>query len=388
MRIKSAQAWWVSIPIAADRQHRSDFGTLRTFDAAILRIETDDGLVGWGEGKNAAGSAGQYAALVHLLNAEVAPQLIGLPAGDITAIWEMLYNGVRAGSAARSGHAMPGLARRGLTVAALSAVDIALWDILGKHLNQPVWQLLGGRKADRLPAYASGGWAPAETIGAQLQSYIDIGGFRAVKMRVGAMDGAVHVSAARVKAARQALGPDIEIAVDAHGTYTVAEAKRFAHMVEDCDLAWFEEPVIGDDKPGMAEVRSATCVPIAAGESEATRFDFRDMAVLRCADIFQPDPAFCGGITEAMRISALASSFNLRFAPHLWAGAPCFFAGLHLCAASPASFTIEYSCGANPMIHDLIEGKVAAHDGMVAIPDGPGLGFSVSDRVLKDHIKS
>jgi L-alanine-DL-glutamate epimerase-like enolase superfamily enzyme len=112
------------------------------------------------------------------------------------------------------------------------------------------------------------------------------------------------------------------------------------------------------------------------------------MAVLRCADIFQPDPAFCGGITEAMRISALASGFNLRFAPHLWAGAPCFFAGLHLCAASPASFTIEYSCGANPMIHDLIEGRVTAHDGMVAIPDGPGLGFSVSDRVLKDHIKS
>ena len=146
--------------------------------------------------------------------------------------------------------------------------------------------------------------------------------------------------------------------------------------------------MIGDDKPGMAEVRSATCVPIAAGESEATRFDFRDLAVLRCADIFQPDPAFCGGITEAMRISALASGFNLRFAPHLWAGAPCIFAGLHLCAASPASFTIEYSCGANPMIHDLIEGEVAAHDGMVAIPDGPGLGFSVSDRVLKDHIKS
>jgi L-alanine-DL-glutamate epimerase-like enolase superfamily enzyme len=102
---------------------------------------------------------------------------------------------------------MPGLARRGLTVAAISAVDIALWDILGKHLNQPVWQLLGGRKADRLPAYASGGWAPADRIGEQLQSYIDQGGFRAVKMRVGAMDGAPHISAARVKAARQALGP-------------------------------------------------------------------------------------------------------------------------------------------------------------------------------------
>jgi L-alanine-DL-glutamate epimerase-like enolase superfamily enzyme len=388
MRIRSVQAWWVSIPIETARQHRSDFGTLTTFDAAILRVETEDGLVGWGEGKNAAGSAGHYAALVNLLNTEIAPLLIGRNAGDITAIRELLYNGVRAGTAARSGHAMPSLARRGLTVAAISAVDIALWDILGKHLNQPVWQLLGGRKADRLPAYASGGWAPAETIGAQLQGYIDQGGFRTVKMRVGAMDGAPHVSAARVRAARAALGPDVEIAVDAHGTYSVAGAKRFAHLVEDCDLAWFEEPVGGDDKPGMAEVRAATSVPVAAGESEATRFDFRDMAVIRCADIFQPDPAFCGGITETMRIAALASSFNLRFAPHLWAGAPCFHAGLHLCAASPASFTVEYSCGANPMIHDLSVEEVVARDGMIAIPDGPGLGFTMNERSLAAHAKA
>ncbi len=387
MRIKSAEAWWVSIPIETARQHRSDFGTLTTFDAAILRIETEDGLVGWGEGKNAAGSAGNYAALVHLLNHDVAPQLIGRNAGDITAIWELLYNGVRASQAGAAGHAMPQIARRGLTVAAISAVDIALWDILGKHLNQPVWQLLGGRKADRLPAYASGGWASAAEIGAQLQSYIDIGGFRAVKMRVGAMDGAVHVSAARVKAARAALGPDIEIAVDAHGTYTVGDAKRFAHMVRDCDLAWFEEPVIADDKPGMADLRAAATMPIAAGESEATRFAFRDLAMAGCVDIFQPDPAFCGGITETMRIAALASAFNLRFAPHLWAGAPCFFAGLHLCAASPASFTVEYSCGANPMIHSLIEGEVSVADGFVAIPDGPGLGFSISEAFLKAHVR-
>ena len=388
MRIKSAEAWWVSIPIAAARQHRSDFGTLATFDAAILRIETEDGLVGWGEGKNAAGSAGHYAALVHLLNHEIAPQLIGRHAGDITAIWEMLYNGVRAGHAQVTGHAMPALSRRGLTVAAISAVDIALWDILGRHLGQPVWQLLGGRKADRLPAYASGGWAGAEAIGAQLQSYIDVGGFRAVKMRVGAMDGAAHVSAARVKAARQALGPDVEIAVDAHGTYGVAGAKRFAHLVRDCDLAWFEEPVGPDDKAGMAELRAATAIPVATGESEATRFAFRDLAVMRCADIFQPDPAFCGGITETMRIAALAASFNLRFAPHLWAGAPCFYAGLHVCAATPASFTIEYSCGANPMIHDLVEDEIAPKDGMIAVPEGPGLGFTLSERFLRAHVKT
>ncbi|MDN2580928.1 mandelate racemase/muconate lactonizing enzyme family protein [Aquibium sp. ELW1220] len=385
MRIKSARAWWVRIPIEASRQHKSDFGQLTTFDAAILRIETDDGLVGWGEGKNAAGSAGTYAALVHMLNHEVAPRLIGRDPADISQIWEMLYNGVRHEKAAAAGHAMPELSRRGISVAAISAVDIALWDILGKSLGQPVWRLLGGRKAERLPAYASGGWAPADRIGEQLQSYIDAGGFRAVKMRVGAMDGPPHVSAARVRAAREALGPDVQLMVDAHGTYTVADAKRFVHMVADCDLTWFEEPVIADDKAGMAEVRASGPVPIASGESEATRFAFRDLAILKAVDVFQPDPAFCGGITEAMRIGALASAFNLRLSPHLWAGAPCFFAGLHVCAASPASFVIEYSLGANPMIHDLVEDDVSVKDGLIAIPDRPGLGFTIAESFLEAH---
>lgn len=386
MRIAKLQAWWVRIPIETSRQHKSDFGQLTTFDAAILRIETDNGIVGWGEGKNAAGSAGTYSALVHMLNDEVGPKLIGRDARDISGIWELLYNGVRHQKAATGGHAMPELSRRGLSVAAISAVDIALWDIAGKSLGVPVWQLLGGRKADRLPAYASGGWESADKIGGQLQSYIDKGGLRTVKMRVGAMDGAAHVSAARVRAARKALGPDVEIAVDAHGTYTVAEAKRFVRMIEDCDLAWFEEPVIADDKVGMAEVRAFGSVPISAGESEATRFAFRDLATLRAADIFQPDPAFCGGISEAMKIAALASAFNLRFAPHLWAGAPCFFAGLHICAAAPSSFIIEYSLGANPMIHNLIKESVDAQNGTVAIPDEPGLGFTIDEEFLAAHI--
>lgn len=383
MRIKSAQAWWVQIPIENDKQHVSDFGRLRTFDSAILRLETDDGLVGWGEGKNAAGSAGQYGTLVHLLNEEFCPKIVGRDPSDITFIWEELYNGVRAEKASMAGHAMPELARRGLSIAAISAIDIALWDILGKSDGKPVWKLLGGRKADRLPAYASGGWADADNIGAQLNSYIKQGGFKAVKMRVGAMDGPPRNSATRVKAARKGLGPDIDLMVDAHGTYTVSEAKQFAYMVADCDLFWFEEPVIADDKPGLAEVRTSTHIPIATGESEATRYAFRDLARLRAVDIFQPDPAFCGGISETMRIATLASAFNLRLAPHLWAGAPCFFAGLHVCAASPSSFTIEYSLGANPMIHDLSSDRIEVKDGMVAIPEGPGLGLNMNEAIVE-----
>jgi L-alanine-DL-glutamate epimerase-like enolase superfamily enzyme len=277
---------------------------------------------------------------------------------------------------------MPEMARRGITVAAISAIDIALWDIAGKHYREPVWRLLGGRKADRLPAYASGGWAAADKIGEQLKSYIGAGGFKAVKMRVGAMDGLAHVSAARVMAARAALGPDVEIMADAHGTFNVGEAKRFCHMVRDCNLAWLEEPVTAEDKAGIAEVRAFTHSPSACGESEATRYDFRDLIVNRCADILQPDMASCGGISEARHIASLAASFNLRLSPHLWAGAPAFFAGLHILASSHAGHGVEYSLGANPMIHDTIAEKLTVEDGMIAVPDRPGLGLTIKEDVI------
>ena len=383
MRIKTVDAQWVRMPIEPARQHRSDFGQVQTFDAALVRIETDTGLVGWGEGKNAAGSAGVYAGLVHLINKELAPRLIGRDPREPAVIWDWLYNGVRHHHAVARGHVMPALARRGLSIAAISAIDLACWDILGKALNEPVWRLFGGRKAERMPAYASGGWADEAGIGEQLAGYVAAGGFKAVKMRVGAMDGTPVASARRVKAARARLGPDIEIMVDAHGTYTTGEAKRFCHLVRDCDLAWFEEPVTGDDKAGLALVRQAATMPIAAGESEQTRFDFRDLINAGAVDILQPDLAICGGLTEARRIDALAGAFNLRLAPHLWAGAIAFFAGLHLTAASSSSWILEYSLGANPMLHDLIVEKVVVKDGMIDIPDTPGLGVTVREDVVK-----
>ena len=148
----------------------------------------------------------------------------------------------------------------------------------------------------------------------------------------------------------------IGLACDAHGTFTVAEAKAFCAMVEDCDLMWFEEPVSADDKSGMAEVRRAS-LPISAGESEFTRHDFRDLAELRAADILQPDLAIAGGITEGVRISAIASAFNLRLAPHLWSGAPGFAAGLASGCDLSAGFVLEYSLGSNPMLQELVRGR-------------------------------
>jgi L-alanine-DL-glutamate epimerase-like enolase superfamily enzyme len=386
MRIASVAATWVHFPIASERQHVSDFGRVVSFDSAIVRVATECGLVGWGEAKNAAGSAGCYGGLVAVINRDLAPRLIGRDPRDVAVIWEELYSGVRGHFALARGHVFPDMARRGHQVAAISGIDIALWDIFGKSLGVPVWRLLGGRKSESMPAYASGGWADAEGIGPELAGYIARGGFRAVKMRVGAMDGSPHASATRVIAARRHLGPEVGLMCDAHGTFTVAEAKRFAWMVRDCDLAWFEEPVAADDKQGMAEVRAAGHVPIAAGESEYTRFDFRDMIAHRAVDVLQPDLAICGGLTEAMRIGALAAAHNLQLSPHLWAGAPAFAAGLHLSAASPASAILEYSLGANPMLHELIEEQFIPQDGAIAIPDRPGLGITVREDVLHAHM--
>jgi L-alanine-DL-glutamate epimerase-like enolase superfamily enzyme len=377
MKITRVEALWLQVPIALEQQHSSDFGRAARFDSALVRIDTDAGITGWGEAKVSAGSFGDYHAVVATINQEFGPLLIGEDPRGITRIWENLYSGTRGHYARARGHVFPAMSRRGASISAISGIDIALWDILGKSLNVPVWQLLGGRKSDSMPAYASGGWAAAAQIGEQLQGYVAQGGFGAVKMRIGVFDGSPAASAERVIAARTALGSGVDLMCDAHGTFTVAEAKEFCYRVRDCGIAWFEEPVTADDKRGLAEVRASTHIPIASGESEATRFDFRDLIELRAVDILQPDLAICGGITEAMRISALASSANLLLAPHLWAGAPAFAAGLHVAATSPAAHILEYSLGANPMIHELVEEKFPVVGGCVEVPDRPGLGITV-----------
>jgi L-alanine-DL-glutamate epimerase-like enolase superfamily enzyme len=385
VRITRVEATWVQVPIPPERQHLSDFGKQPTIDSVVVRVETDAGITGWGEAKAGVASTAACAGLAAIINQDLAPLLLGEDPRDISRLWDVLYNMPRQGFAIERGHVFPALGRRGLSISAIAGIDIALWDILGKSLGAPVWRLLGGRRAERMPAYASGGWADEEKIGEQLLGYVDKGGFRVVKMRVGSMDGSVARSAARVRAARQALGPEIGLAADAHGTWTVAEAKAFCRMVEECDLLWFEEPVTADDKQGQAEVRRASAVPISSGESEFTRHDFRELAELRAADVLQPDLAIAGGITEGVRIGANASAFNLRLAPHLWSGAPAFAAGLHLAASNSAGFILEYSLGHNPMLHGLIEEHFPVQDGMVEVPDRPGLGITVKEDFLSRH---
>jgi D-galactarolactone cycloisomerase len=375
VKIVRVEATWLRCPIPPDRQHVSDFGRIASFDMALVRVEADDGTVGWGEAKAAVGSAGGCAAVVACVADEFAPQLIGHDPRRVNEAAELLYNGPRAGYAAARGRAFPILGRRGLTVSALSGIDLALWDLLGRSLGVPVVDLWGGPCRADMPLYASGGWADAGGIGDELGSYVKAG-FSAVKMRVGVIDGAVEASVARVAAAREALGPDVALMVDAHGTFSVAEAKRFAAGVEPYAVRWFEEPVSADNRSGLAEVRRSTTIAIAAGESEFTRFDFADLVDRRAVDVLQPDLAICGGATEARRIAGLAETHQLELAPHCWGSALSFNAGVNLAFASPAATVIEYSLGANPLLHDLAAEDVVVENGRMAAPTRPGLGVT------------
>ncbi|MFC3417526.1 mandelate racemase/muconate lactonizing enzyme family protein [Algoriphagus hitonicola] len=376
MKIANIEAFWLRCPIPKEKQHRSDYGLLTNFDMTLVVVTTDSGLQGFGEAKAAVGSSGSCASIVSCIENELKPALIGQDVGQINRIWEIVYNGTRDHYALSRGRKFPILGRRGLTISALSGIDTALWDIKGKALGVPVVDLLGGSCRDKMPAYASGGWAGADAIGEQLKGYTDKG-FSGVKMRVGVMDDSVKESIKRVRAAREALPDNIKLMTDAHGTFSVPEAKQFCRGVEDCNLYWFEEPISPDNRVGTAEVRASTYIPIAAGESEYTAFDVRDMIAEKALDVVQPDCAIIGGITEAMRVAQLAHTYQLELAPHCWGSAFSFMAGVSVAFASPSANVIEFSLGGNPMMYELVEEKIAVDEqGMLPQPTLPGLGLT------------
>ncbi|SMC73541.1 mandelate racemase/muconate lactonizing enzyme family protein [Pedobacter nyackensis] len=387
MKITNVEAFWLRCPIPEAKQHTSDYGLLTNFDMTLVVITTDSGLQGFGEAKAAVGSSGICASIVNCIENELKPVLLGKSVKDITRLWEEMYNGTRDHYALSRGRKFPILGRRGLTISAMSGVDTALWDLKGKMLNVPILDLLGGACRAKMPAYASGGWADEENIGEQLKGYVSKG-FKGVKMRVGVMDDTVQKSINRVKAARAALGPDIKLMVDAHGTFSVPEAKQFCRGVEDCNVYWFEEPISPDNRKGTAEVRASTHIPIAAGESEFTSFDIHDLLQIRAIDVIQPDAAIIGGISEAMRVSHLASVHQVELAPHCWGSAFSFMAGLTVAFASASATIIEFSLGGNPMMYELVNEQISVINGEISAPSAPGLGLTPNWDFVKQFKQS
>jgi L-alanine-DL-glutamate epimerase-like enolase superfamily enzyme len=207
-------------------------------------------------------------------------------------------------------------------------------------------------------------------------------------MRIGAMDGRVDESLSRVRAAREAIASGIDLMVDAHGTMNVAQAKRFCEGATELELRFVEEPVTTDDRAGLAEVRAASSLAIAAGESEFTRFDFAELIDRRAVDVLQPDLAITGGFSEGLKIAALCETHRLELAPHCWGSSISFRAGLTLAFASSAGVYMEVPMGADPLLREMASIDLELKDGTLGPPNGPGWGVEPDPEFLKRFAKS
>ena len=388
MKIRRVEAVPLAWPTPGGKHERvSDYGPHDEAHAVIVRVETDDGLVGHGEAHPGYGyTRGACHSLKAIVEQELGPEIIGEDPTRPEYVFEKMYNGPRLGIALSYGQSAPRMGRRGVTVCAMGAIDMALWDVYARSLSVPIYKLLGGGyRQGILPTYASGGHAAADGAGAEAQGYV-AQGFRAVKMRVGAMD-APHVvrdGIARIRAVRDAIGPTRRLMLDAHGSLNEAQAIRLAQAAEEFDIDWFEEPVSSDNWQGMRRVRQATSIPISTGENDFTHFDFRDIIAHEAADILQPDLAVVGGFTAARRVGTLAHAANLQVAPHIWGSALLFYASLQLAAALPNCPIVEFRQGGNPLFTELIAPPPAIDsEGCVAIPDGPGLGVDIDLEAAK-----
>jgi D-galactarolactone cycloisomerase len=268
--------------------------------AMLVEIETDTGLVGWGE---CYGPARITQAVVQA----VAPSLIGQDPLRTEVIWQDIYARLRDHG------------QKGVVIQGLSGIDIALWDVKGRHFGVPVHVLLGGALRSELRAYATGlyrreGGHPPDYLAEEAAGYT-AEGFQAVKLKVGF---GIADDTAAARAVRAANGPDIAMMVDANHAYDAVAAIRLGRQIAPLDIAWFEEPVPPEDLTGYRAVKSALDIPVAGGECEFTRYGFRDLFVTGALDIAQPDICAAGGLSECRKIADMAACFGVRCNPHVW----------------------------------------------------------------------
>lgn len=344
----------------------------------FLKIETDAGIVGWGE-PVLEGRAASVAAAVE----ELSDHLIGQDPRRIEEHWTVLY---------RSGFYRGG----GIHMSALAGIDQALWDIKGKALGVPVHDLLGGRVRDRIKVYSwIGGDRPAETA-AQAKAAVERG-FSAVKMNgpeeLQYLDSRDKVEkvVANVAAVREAVGPDIGIGVDFHGRVHRPMARVLLEALAPYHLMFVEEPVLSEHVDGIADVLRNSATPIALGERLYSRWDFKDVITSGVVDIIQPDLSHAGGITEVRKIAAMAEAYDIAVAPHCPLGPIALAACLQLDAVAYNAVIQEQSLGihyntSNDLLDYLADPGVFAYDdGSVTIPRGPGLGIEVDEDYVRER---
>jgi len=348
--------------------------------AALCVVSTDEGIEGVGEAFYIGGSAKIAASMI---SDGYAPLIIGKDPFDTATIWDFLYNRTRDQG------------RKGLPVSALSAIDIALWDIKGKALGLPVHKFLGGSYRDKARVYATGLYEPQnvpsiedalveEALGYKKD------GFSAMKLKVGY---GIDTDMRYVRAVRKAIGEDIILMVDANHAYNAAEAVRLAREMEQYNVYWFEEPVPPEDIDGYIELKQKSNILIAGGECEFSHFGFRELITRRAVDILQPDLCATGGFTAMMRIVALASAWNVPVMPHVWGTNVGLAAALQLFAALPhfperrfpTEPFFEYDRSFHPLRDGVTQEKFIMRDGYIDIPQRPGLGITLDMDFVKKY---
>jgi L-alanine-DL-glutamate epimerase-like enolase superfamily enzyme len=362
-RIKSIEVIPVGVPLAVPTRIATRLLTTREY--MIVRIEADDGTVG--TGYTYAGTAGARA-LSQFTRDLIEPLLVGGHAYGPTRSWSTIYDETLL------------LGRRGLALRALSAVDIALWDLLGRAVGQPLYLLLGGVR-DEVPAYASGGYyKPGDAlknVAAEIERYAKLG-FTDFKIKVGGAPLAEDV--ARVRVARETIGPLGRLALDANNAWRwVDDALRFGRAVEKYDPWWLEEPLSPDDLAGHAEIARRLSFPVATGEMHATRWDFAEMIAARACAILQPDAGVIGGISEWLKVAHAAEAFGIPVAPHWNANVH-----VHLAGAVDGCLTVEYFALEEDIFNfeRLLGERLAPANGRIRIPDRPGLGLSFDEQSI------
>lgn len=356
-------------------------GWVNTRSATLVEVRTDSGITGWGEAFSQGLEAPEISAMA--IERALQPLLSGADPLDIEVLWHRMY------------HATRDFGRKGSVVAAISAIDIALWDIAGKHYGVPVAKLLGGAFRNSVQPYATGfyrieGQGEAARLADEALQHFDAG-FRAMKIKLGfGVDDDIAVMRAVGRAVE---GKGVTLMVDTNHAYGRAEALRLGRVLDEYDMRWYEEPVVPEDIDGYIELRQKLRTPIAGGENEHTLYGYGELLGRRAVDIAQPDIGSCGGISAVRHIATIAQAHGIEINPHVWGSAVAQAASLQVLAALPVTHhslyarepILEYDRSLHPFRRELVTEPIEITDGRVQIPDLPGLGIELVPETLQRY---
>jgi L-alanine-DL-glutamate epimerase-like enolase superfamily enzyme len=362
-KISKVEVHLVSAPVKAGFSDATR--KVETVGYTVVRITTDQGLEGFGITYHEVG--GEATKCLILKN--MAPKLIGRSPLETEVIWQEFF------------HYLRGVGRKGLMFCALSAVDIALWDLKGKIVNLPLYKLLGGNKT-KVPVYCSGGWTSYsdEELVDEMKSMVGHG-YSMIKFKVGVEGGRnPRRDIERVRKVREAVGPTVALLLDANNCWDSATGVQFANNVREYDIMLLEEPVFADDIPGLARFRRGTDIPLATGEHEYTKFGVRDLVLNEAADIVQTDGGRAGGYTELLKIAAITQAWNLKFAPHALENIH-----IHLVSAVPNALFLERLLLFEGITAQVYKNAPLPRNGYMEIPDQPGLGLELNMDFINEH---